>query len=72
MSAEPRNCFTCRFRYKSLRPDEWGGYPWRCSAKGGNLTQYFEKHRRLHQVRAPLRDTLENGAGVVLRHAPAA
>jgi len=35
MSAEPRNCFTCRFRYKSLRPDEWGGYPWRCSAKGG-------------------------------------
>ena len=30
-----RNCFTCRFRYRSLRPDEWGGYPWRCSAKGG-------------------------------------
>jgi len=22
-----RNCF--------IRPDEWGGYPWRCSAKGG-------------------------------------
>ncbi len=29
------NCFDCRFRYKSLRPDSYGGYPWKCSKKGG-------------------------------------
>lgn len=32
---EQRNCFTCRHRYKALAPDNNGGYPWRCAAKGG-------------------------------------
>ena len=30
-----RNCFNCKHRYKALAPDNNGGYPWRCAAKGG-------------------------------------
>jgi hypothetical protein len=29
-----KNCFTCRHRFKSLKPDSWGGYPWKCGANG--------------------------------------